>query len=234
MVKPWPLQSFLPLQSWVPPLQAPFPLQSFAPSQWTAFAALPLPAKATAGAIIVASAPAIATPFIVPFFILRTSCWYSAFCRSHVRRPRRNGRSPSHAAGCRARSITPERVIVFQPNGAPNASRQLGSTREWMHSTRPGSASFAMPPDTFLPENGACVAVAWRPRRRGSWLVELALLRPDDGAERFFFEAADSTSVRCMRSSDPALPRSEYDGASPPGGKWRSPPVLGVRALKAQ
>src|SRR5882724_7907852 len=58
MVKLWPLQSFLPL-----------PLQSFVPSQWTPFIALLLPAKATAGAINVASAPAIATPFNAPFFI---------------------------------------------------------------------------------------------------------------------------------------------------------------------
>src|SRR5712664_4413694 len=94
MVKPWPLQSFLPLQSWLALLQAPFPLQSFAPSQWTPFAAFALAAKATAGAIIVASAPAIATPFIVPLFILRTSFWYSDFCQSHVRPPRRNGSSP--------------------------------------------------------------------------------------------------------------------------------------------
>src|SRR2546428_11658104 len=71
MVKPWPLQSFLPLQSWVPPLQAPLPLQSFVPSQWTPFAALPLPAKATAGANIVASASPIAPPLLLPVFIFR-------------------------------------------------------------------------------------------------------------------------------------------------------------------
>src|SRR5882724_6962912 len=47
----------------------PLPLQSFVPSQWTPFIALLLPAKATAGAINVASAPAIATPFNAPFFI---------------------------------------------------------------------------------------------------------------------------------------------------------------------
>src|SRR5712671_1350222 len=51
------------------PLQPPLPLQSFVPSQWTPFAAWPLPAKATAGAINVASAPAIATPLNVPFLI---------------------------------------------------------------------------------------------------------------------------------------------------------------------
>src|SRR6202022_3842977 len=107
-----------PWHAWFPPLQSPLPLQSFVPSQWTPFAAFALPAKATAGAIIVASAPAIATPFIVPFFILRSSFWYSAFGRSHVQRLRRNGRSPSHAAGCRASSITRERVIVFETNGA--------------------------------------------------------------------------------------------------------------------
>src|SRR5207253_2564277 len=73
MVKLWPLQSFLPLQSWLALLQLPLPLQSFVPSQWTPFAAFALAAKATAGAIIVASAPAIATPFIAPFFILRAS-----------------------------------------------------------------------------------------------------------------------------------------------------------------
>src|SRR6266481_1037443 len=50
-------------------LQLPLPLQSFVPSQWTPFIALLLPAKATAGAINVASAPAIATPFNAPFFI---------------------------------------------------------------------------------------------------------------------------------------------------------------------
>src|SRR2546426_11545072 len=127
MVKLWHLQSFLPLQSWLALLQLPFPLQSFVPSQWTPFAAFALAAKATAGAIIVASAPAIATPFIAPFFMLRTSFWYSAFCQSHVRRPRRNGSSPSHAAGCRASSITPERGIVFRTNGTRNAPRQLRS-----------------------------------------------------------------------------------------------------------
>src|SRR6266436_6289056 len=47
-----------------------WPLQSFVPSQWTPFVTLLLPAKATAGAINVASAPAIATPFSVPFFIV--------------------------------------------------------------------------------------------------------------------------------------------------------------------
>src|SRR5260370_32888891 len=74
MVKLWPLQSFLPLQSWLPLLQLPLPLQSFVPSQWTPFIALPLPAKATAGAIKVASAPAIATPFRVPFFMCEPPC----------------------------------------------------------------------------------------------------------------------------------------------------------------
>src|SRR5882672_1149672 len=69
MVKPWPLQSFLPLQSWAALLHAPFPLQSFAPSQCTVPFAAFLPAKATAGAMNVASAPAIATPFNVPLFI---------------------------------------------------------------------------------------------------------------------------------------------------------------------
>src|SRR5207245_6366191 len=70
MVKLVPLQSFLPLQSWLAALQLPLPLQSFDPSQWTPFAALSLAAKATAGAIKVASAPAMATPFNVPFFIV--------------------------------------------------------------------------------------------------------------------------------------------------------------------
>jgi hypothetical protein len=56
------------LQSWLALLQLPLPLQSFVPSQWTPFIAF-LPAKATAGAISVAKAPAIATPFNVPFFI---------------------------------------------------------------------------------------------------------------------------------------------------------------------
>src|ERR1700687_1233805 len=59
-VKLWPLQSFLPLQSWLALLQLPFPLQSLVPSQCTPFIALLLAAKATAGAINVASAPAIA------------------------------------------------------------------------------------------------------------------------------------------------------------------------------
>src|SRR5207245_3159895 len=70
MVKLVPLQSFLPLQSWLAALQLPLPLQSFDPSQWTPFAALSLAAKATAGASKVASAPAMATPFNVPFFIV--------------------------------------------------------------------------------------------------------------------------------------------------------------------
>src|SRR5205814_2578252 len=69
MMKLCPLQSFFPLQSWLALLQLPLPLQSFAPSQWTPFAALLLPANAIEGAINVASAPAIATPFNVPFFI---------------------------------------------------------------------------------------------------------------------------------------------------------------------
>src|SRR5262249_45796856 len=69
MVKLCPLQSFFPLQSWLALLQLPLPLQSFVPSQWTPFVALSLPAKATEGAIKVASAPAMATPFNVPFFI---------------------------------------------------------------------------------------------------------------------------------------------------------------------
>src|SRR5260370_5529812 len=69
VVKLCPLQSFFPLQSWLALLQLPFPLQSFVPSQWTPFIALLLAAKATAGAINVASAPAIATPFNVPFFM---------------------------------------------------------------------------------------------------------------------------------------------------------------------
>src|SRR5258705_8086983 len=69
MVKPWPLQSFLPLQSWAALLHAPFPLQSFAPSQCTVPFAAFLPAKATAGAMNVASAPAIAPPFNVLLFI---------------------------------------------------------------------------------------------------------------------------------------------------------------------
>src|SRR3989440_11849287 len=55
-----------------------------------------------------------------------------------------------------------------------------------MPSTRPGSASFAMPPHTSL---------------RGSWLVELASFCKTD---RFLFEAGDSTRVGCMRSPDPA------------------------------
>src|SRR5205823_3383608 len=71
MVKLWPLQSFLPLQSCAALLQLPLPLQSFVPSHWTPFAALPFPAKATAGAIMVASAPAIATPFSIPFFMVK-------------------------------------------------------------------------------------------------------------------------------------------------------------------
>src|SRR5260370_18161427 len=69
MVKLWPLQSFLPLQSWLALLQLPLPLQSFVPSQWTPFIALPLPAKAIAGALNRASAPAIPTTFQVPFLI---------------------------------------------------------------------------------------------------------------------------------------------------------------------
>src|SRR2546422_7416480 len=69
MVKLCPLQSFLPLQSWLALLQLPLPLQSFVPSQWTPFAALPLPAKATAGANIVASAPPNAPALICAFFI---------------------------------------------------------------------------------------------------------------------------------------------------------------------
>src|SRR5229473_2500779 len=74
MVKLWPLQSFFPLQSWAALLQLPFPLQSLLPSQCTPFIALPLAAKATAGAIKVASAPAIATPFNVPFFMCEPPC----------------------------------------------------------------------------------------------------------------------------------------------------------------
>src|SRR5712691_11057093 len=83
MVKLWPLQSFLPLQSWAALLQLPLPLQSFVPSQWTPFIALALPAKATAGAISVASAPAIATPFNVPFFISESPCGCRGCCCFH-------------------------------------------------------------------------------------------------------------------------------------------------------
>src|SRR5258708_23925455 len=91
MVKLWPLQSFLPLQSWAALLQLPLPLQSFVPSQWTPFIAFALPAKATAGAIKVASAPAIATPFNVPFFILGTSSSsYSTCCWRRRGRARRD------------------------------------------------------------------------------------------------------------------------------------------------
>src|SRR5207302_11096627 len=39
MVKLWPLQSFLPLQSWLALLQLPLPFHSFVPSHWTPFAA---------------------------------------------------------------------------------------------------------------------------------------------------------------------------------------------------
>src|SRR5258708_38684922 len=69
MVKLWPLQSFLPLQSWLALLQLPLPLQSFVPSQWTPFIALPLPAKAIAGALNAANAPPLAPAFTFPFFI---------------------------------------------------------------------------------------------------------------------------------------------------------------------
>src|SRR5467141_1781442 len=64
---------------------------------------------------------------------------------------------------------------------------------KWMHSTRPGSASFAMPPHTSLP--GKCGQVpGMNPERCGA----------ADEAERFLFEAVDSTRVGCMRSPDPA------------------------------
>src|SRR5260370_39111981 len=69
-VKLWPLQSFLPLQSWLAALQAPLPLQSLAPSHLTILELAPaLPAKAAAGATQVGSAPALAKPFSDPFFI---------------------------------------------------------------------------------------------------------------------------------------------------------------------
>src|SRR5882672_5274682 len=62
-----------------------------------------------------------------------------------------------------------------------------------MHSTRPGSASFAMPPHTSLP--GKCGQVpGTNPERCGA----------ADEAGRFLFEAVDSTRVGCMRSPDPA------------------------------
>src|SRR5439155_15983147 len=111
MVKLCPLQSFLPLQSWLALLQLPLPLQSFVPSQWTPFAAFALAAKATAGAIIVASAPAIATPFIAPFFILRASF----------------GTAPSVKAMSGVRAGTAVRLRTRQAAGPAVLRRNAGS-----------------------------------------------------------------------------------------------------------
>jgi len=111
----------------------PLPLQSLAPSQWTLAWAPPLPAKATAGASKVASAPAIATPFSDPFLI--------GFLLSRERAcphltPRRGGRyntsrthdrNPARRA-CPRRSALEIRRLL---GGRGGATRRRGDVSCW-------------------------------------------------------------------------------------------------------
>src|SRR6267142_6775735 len=101
-----------------------------------------------------------------------------------IRPPRRNSSSPSHAAIAAPAVITPERVIVFQTNGAPQrvASARLAPL--------PAGQTPALfdEPDPHAPREDQPARLPGGHAGGGSWLVELASLGPDDGAERFLFE----------------------------------------------